>query len=164
MNYYKLPGCVALLLFVLIFPVSASMVSILLVETGLNEEAPLTQHSSLWEGALMSSFFDAGHIVTNSPILRLEEKPQQALNIALKSDFEDAASGGADFIVLCLLEFQSQARGAAPADVSIRTYRADTQELIFEQNFPTGRGRNQNEEYQFAQNAGNVIVSRIMGR
>ena len=161
---YKLLGCLVLLFVVLIFPASASMVSILLVETGLNEAAPATQHASLWEGGLMASLFDAGLIVTNSPVLRMEQKPVRVLDSTVRIDFDDAAMGGADFFVLCLLEFQSQGRGAVPVAITIQTYKTDTQELIFEQIFSANRGNNQNEEYQIAQNAGKVIVSHIKDR
>ena len=161
---YKLLGCMALLIMILIFPVSASLVSFLIVETGLNEDIPSTQYGMLWEGGLMAGFFDSGRIVTNGPMTRMEEKPAKDLSGAIRFDFDDAVRGGADYFILCVLDHRLQGRRAIPVDITIRAYRTDTRELIFEQSFPVGRGRNQNEEFQNAQSAGREIVSHIRNR
>jgi hypothetical protein len=163
MNYKRL-GWIAVLLVVLIFPVSASMISFLVVETGLNEANPSTDFGSLWEGALMSSFFEAGHIVTNSPIMRMEKKPAQDLTGMVEIDFNQAALGGAEYFVLGYLNHEIRERGVVPVDITIKTYKINNKELIFEQSFPVGSARNQREEFQFAKNAGQFIVSRIRGR
>ena len=160
---YKLLWCIVLLV-VLIFPASASMVSFLVVETGLNEGIPVTQFGTLWEGGLMASFFDAGHIVTNSPILRMLEKPEQDLTGSVRNDFNDAITGGAEYFILGFLNYNLQGGTSNPVDILVKIYRTDSQELIYEQNFPAGRGRNQNEEYQFALNAGRIIISQIKDR
>jgi len=161
---YKLLACVAVLLVVLIFPASATMVSFLIVETGIHEDIPSAQYSDLWEGGLMSSFFDAGYIVTNSPIMRLEQRPVPDLTGPVRTDFEGARLGGGEYFVLCFLNYQVQGRRAVPVDINIRTYRIDTQELVFERSFPVGTGRNLHEELQLAQNAGRVLVSQIGDR
>ena len=160
---YKIIGCITLLFAFLIFPASAAMVSFLVVETGLSEESPGTQHSVLWEDALMSSFFNAGHIVTNNPVIRMKEKPAQKLDDSVKADFEEAVMGGAEYFVLCFLNYKSQERGTVPVDITIRTYKTATHELVFEQSFPFSRGRTQYEEIQFAQNTGGIVVSEIGG-
>jgi len=136
----------------------------MIVETGLNEGAPNAQYSSIWEGGLMASFFDAGHIVTNTPIVRMAQRPTQDLTGKVRADFDEAVRGGVDFFILCFLNFQTQGMGAVPVDITIRTYRTDTQELIFDQSFPVGRGRSQNEELRLAQDAGQILVSQIRGR
>ena len=142
---FKLLGCVVALLVVMIFPVSAAMVSFLIVETGLNDGVPRTEYGDLWEDALMASFFDSGHIVTNSPIMRMAQKPEQGLTGTVKTDFEEATRGGAEYFVLCFLNYQDQGRRATPVDITIRTYRTDPQKLIAESSFPTGRAKNLNE-------------------
>ena len=163
MNYKRL-GCIAVLLMVLIFPASASLVSFLVLETGLNEGASGTQYGTIWEEALMSSFFNAGHIVTNSPILRMEQKPAQDLTGQVKADFDEAALSGAEYYVLGFLYYEIRGRAAAPVDIALKTYKTNTGELVFEQNFPVGIGRNPREEYQFAQNAALVIISQLKDR
>ena len=68
----KRMGILAVLLILLSFPAFASLVSFMVVETGLSEDISSTQHGSVWEGGLMDAFFDAGFIVTNSPATRVD--------------------------------------------------------------------------------------------
>jgi len=152
---------IALLLLVLIFPASASMVSFLVVETGLNTETAITQHSSLWEGGLMDVFFEAGHIVTNYPVERMEKKPAQDLSGIIRADFYEAAEGGAEYFILAFLEYQNIETTVIPIGITLKLYKTNPQELIFEQTLPAGTGKTLNEEYQFAINAGRIIVSKI---
>lgn len=166
MTHRRFTNIIALpvLLAVFAVPVSASTVSVLMVETGLNEEIPSTRYSSLWEGGLMETFFNAGHIVTNCPIARMEKKPAQDFTGMLRADFNDAASGGVDYLILGFLNHQVLEGAVAPTDITIKIYRMDLEELVFERNFPAGTGKDLNEEYEFAQHAGQIIISQIKER
>jgi hypothetical protein len=146
----------AVLLLLLVFPAFASTVSFLVVETGLGERT--TQYGSLWEGGLMDVFFDAGHIVTNYPIARMEKRPAEDLSGPIELDFNEARVGGADYFILGFLEFKDS---SVPNAMIIKIYSTNTEKLIFERSFSAGTGRNQGEEYQIAKNAGQVIVSNI---
>lgn len=163
MNHKRL-WILAALLVLLVFPASASMVSFLLVETGLNEDAPGVQYTSLWEGGLMAAFFDAGHIVTNSPIARMEKKPPADLSGQAASDIDEAALGGAEYFVLGFLEYQFNGVTPVPVGMALKIYEAGSRRLIYEQRFTAGSGKNLNEEYQFAQNAGRILISHIKDR
>ena len=163
MNIKRLWGMAALLL-LLAFPASASMVSFLVVETGLSEESAASQYSSLWEGGLMEVFFNAGHIVSNYPVARMEKRPAKDISGSIESDFNEAAEGGADYFILGFLEYQLNGLTPLPVGISLKLYKTDTKELIFERNFPAGTGKNPNEEYQYAQNAGRIIISNIKDR
>jgi len=147
----------AVLLLLLVFPASASMVSFLVVETGLNGEAN-TQYGSLWEGGLMAAFFDAGHIVTNCPIARMEKRPEKDISGNIGNDFFEAAINGAEYFVLCYLEFRD---ASVPNAIAVKIYNIHAEKLIFERSFPAGTGKGLSEEYQIAQNTGRVIVSNI---
>jgi len=154
----------AVLLVFLGFPVSASMVSFLLVETGLKQESPSAQHTRVWEGGLMEAFFDAGHIITNSPITRMEKKPAPELSGLVEDEFFDAAMGGADYFVLGFLEYRLQGNNAVPVGMALKIYDTDTKRIIYEQQFPVGTGKSSNEEYRIAQNAGKTMISHIKDR
>jgi len=151
----------AIVMIFLAFPVSAYMLSVLLVETGLNEEAPSMPFVGLWEGALMDTFFDAGHIVTNSPAARMGKKPANDFSGFVEEDYNDAVSGGADFFVLGFLEYQNRGGRTLPVLIEIKLYDTDSKKLVFEQSFPAGSGRDNNEEYQVAKNAGLKIISQL---
>ena len=155
---------VAVLFVLLSFPVSASMVSLLIVETGLNEGVLSTRHSSLWEGGLMSAFFDAGYIVTSGPIARMERNGQAYLNGQIEAGLHYAASGGADFLVMGFIEYNTQRGRALPVSILIKLYDSNTRQLIHQQNFPAGAGRNNTEEMRHAQGVGQVIIARMKDR
>jgi hypothetical protein len=93
---------------------SAAMVSFLVVETGLAEESARPQSSLLWENGLMDVFFDAGHIVSNAPIMRIPEKTTEKLPDPVRSELDEARNGGADYFILVLLEYPASAAGGIP--------------------------------------------------
>ena len=155
---------IVLLFMLLTFSASASTVSFLVVETGLNDGITGTQTSSrLWEEGLMGFFFDAGHIVTNNPILRMDKKaPVDIHGTTIEYDFNDAVLGGAEYIVLGFLEYVIQGNRAVPAKMNIRIYTTVPEELVFEQVFPVGR--TSAEENLIVRNAGRTIISYIKER
>ena len=153
------PAFFAVLFILLVFPVSASMLSLTIIETGLNSDKQSPHYSNTWEGGLMAVFFDAGHIVTNSPIGRMESKPSNEISGTLEYDFHEALSGGAEYFILGFLDYNSQ-RGV-PESIDVRVYKTDSRQLIYEQTFKAGAGKNSSEEYQIAINAGRVIISQL---
>ena len=162
--FVKRIGSMAILFILLAFPASASMVSFLMVETGLGDEISSGQYTSLWEGGLMDAFFDAGHIVTNSPITRMEKKPDRDLSGQVASDFDEAVSWGTDYFILGFLEYQVQGKVAVPVDIALKVYHAGTQKLVCEQRFPAGTGKTLDDEYKLAQKAGRTIISQLAKR
>lgn len=145
-------------------PASASMVSFLIVETGLKEEAAYMPQTGLWEGGLMDAFFDAGHIVTNSPAARMQKRPAVDISGVVEEDYRDAVSGGADYFLLAFIEYQNHTERSIPVKITLKLYRTDSKRLIYEQNFPAGSGINNDEEYKIAQNAGRAVVPHLKDR
>jgi len=146
------------------FSASASTVSFMVVETGLNDGIASPQSSSrIWEEGLMALFFDAGHIVTNNPVLRMDTQvPAEIRGTILEYDFNEAVTGGAEYIVLGFLEYEVQGIRAAPLRMNIKIYSAFPEELVFEQVFPVGR--NTAEENQLVRSAGRTIITHIKDR
>jgi hypothetical protein len=153
----------AVLMALLAFPASASMVSFMLVETGINPGASSSgEHSRLWESGLMSVFFDSGFIVTSSPVAQMQTMPAMGLSGEIGEMFNEAVEGGADYFVVGLLEYNAPA--SAPQRISIQIYDSNSRQLIYQQSFPAGTGRNDSEEFALAQHAGRLIISRIKDR
>lgn len=163
MNIKRLWSLAVLLVF-LGFPASASMVSFLLVETGLSQEGPSTQYTGLWEGGLMDAFFDAGHIITNSPITRMDKKPSPDLSGKVEDDYFDAVMGGADYFILGFLDYQIQGARAVPVGMVLKIYDTDSSKMVYEQLFPVGTGKNLDEEFRIARNAGQTMASHLKDR
>jgi hypothetical protein len=138
------------LLLALAHPLSAATLSFLVVELGTERATPEDadssrpgpavsggfESSSLWETSLFDVFFEAGHIVSNSPILwtnRIsgadfpgKESPHREFPQEVRVDIETAAAGLADYFILALLTYPAGAadRKAKPEQVSLRIYAA----------------------------------------
>jgi hypothetical protein len=125
----------------LTFSVSAAMVSFYVIEAGLCEEAEERQ-SELWETAFMDVFFDAGYIVSNAPVLRLEKKPSDILQVV---DFEEASVGGIEYMVIVLLEYNAEV--LAPGEVSFYIYKVLKQEKIIERKILPKQSKSSRDEY-----------------
>ena len=160
----KVKGSILVLFVLLAYPASASMVSFLLVETGINQDIPSAEYTSIWEGGLMAAFFDAGHIITNSPITRMEKKPPSDLSGQVEEGYFDAVMGGADYFVLGFLEYKVLAGRAVPVGMVLKIYNTSSNKIVYEQNFPAGSGTNNDDEFKIAQNAGRTLVSHLGGR
>ena len=159
---YKRLGILSVLVMLLALPASALMVSFQLVETGIDERAAIGQHSRLWESGLMAAFFDAGYIVTSSPITWMERVPAPGLAGEIQASFNQAVQGGAQYFILGFIEYNSHRGMIVPVEITVRVYDVNSR-LVSEQHFPAGPGRSTTEELQRAQNAGQVVISH-MGR
>jgi len=107
--------------FFAVFGVEASMISFVIIETGLPQEGERNQHSMIMENALLDVFFDAGHIVSNAPMLRYETKPSgDFLQSSAYSMEEDALNAGVDYIVLAHLDYSNS---QTPGEISFFIYR-----------------------------------------
>ncbi|GHV31534.1 hypothetical protein AGMMS4952_20450 [Spirochaetia bacterium] len=110
-------------------------VSFVVIETGLREETPPIASSRLWEDALLGVFFDSGHIVSNTPIRRIPEKPPKNLPDEARVSLDSALEGGADFFILAMLDYQNPLRtGEAlpkPQNVSIRLFKTEPYRFLF---------------------------------
>jgi len=110
----------------LTFSVSAATVSFYVVEAGKNEEAD-TKMSELWETAFMDVFFDAGYIISNAPIMRIEKSPSNILQIL---DFKEASLCGIDYMLIVLLDYKAAL--PSPEEVSFYIYKVTKREKVLE--------------------------------
>ena len=130
----------ALLFCIIAIPLYPASVAFLIIEAGPPREGPTSQQTIIWENNLMEVFFESGHIVTNSPILRLTQRPEDGLPHAAVSDFEDARNGGMDFFVIAVVNHP------APHNVSLRLFRTNSPELVTEQTYTDRAFRTRKEE------------------
>jgi len=112
--------------FLLTFSVGAATVSFYVIESGANEEAD-SKISQLWETAFMDVFFDAGHIISNAPVMRLEKKPSDILQIV---DFKEAGVCGIDYMLVVLLDYKIGE--PAPEEISFYVFKVGKNEKLIE--------------------------------
>ena len=125
------------------FSVGASMVSFYVIETGVPESAGNVRHTELWENAFLDIFFDAGHIVSNAPILRLEKKPSG--DILRMVDMQDARGSGVDFVLIAQLDYNTDFK--SPGEISFFIYRVTPREKILERTILPRSIRTVRDEY-----------------
>ncbi|MFP3043024.1 hypothetical protein LQZ19_14510 [Treponema primitia] len=137
--FIKNISIVAFLTVVLAVSAQGATVSFMVIETGLKAETPAIESSRLWEDALLGVFFDTGHIVSNTPILRVSEKPQKNLPDEAKASLGEALDGGADFFILAVLDYQNQPKTGIelpkPRSISIRLFKTEPYRFIFSQEY-----------------------------
>jgi hypothetical protein len=114
MSLGRLFWVLVFILFAALVPVSAYTVSFIVMETGLSEEQGVCEYSNFWESGLLDVFFDAGHIVSNAPMLRLNKPPAKQFPDEAVESLNEANAGGADYFVLALLDY----RGSGVSDIS----------------------------------------------
>jgi hypothetical protein len=146
----------------------AAMVSFLVIETGLPEERETGRHSGLWESGLLDVFFEAGHIVSNAPVLRLPEKPEAEFPDEARADLAEALEGGAEFFILALLEYDTPKNGNAetapldkPRKISLRVFKLQPRTLLHEQQYADKSSMNLKDEYDSVKKAARTLIPHI---
>jgi hypothetical protein len=80
-------------------------------------------------------FFDSGHIVSNSPIQRVSERPPKNLPDEARVSLDGALESGAEFFILAVLDYQNPLRtGGAPLkpnNVSLRLFKTAPYRFLF---------------------------------
>jgi hypothetical protein len=143
-------------------PLEAATVSFLVIETGLPEEAEKKALSGLWESGLLDVFFEAGHIVSNAPVMRLGSNPAQELPDEARSEFDQAIEGGADFFILALLDYRAD--GVKPEQISLRLFRTNPYRKLFEQRYSDTTPRNLKDEYDSLRKLVRELVPHLNDR
>ena len=162
----KTPALALILGIFLAFGLHAADVSFLVIETGLPEETEKNQQSGLWESALLDVFFEAGHIVSNAPIMRLNAKLDGELPEAAEAELEMALEGGAEFFIVAMLNYMtnSGSSGEWPREISLLLFRTEPYKKIYEQKI-TGRNyRNTRELFDNLKKIVVGLVSRLNDR
>jgi hypothetical protein len=142
-------------------------ISFMVIETGLKEEIPTIGSSKLWEDALLGVFFDTGHIVSNTPILRIPEKPLQDLPDEAKRPFDEALAGGMDFFVIALLDYKNPSQIGQPVKpraISLRLFRTRPYKFLFTQEYSEEALLKVADERTNAASAARIIAAHLQDK
>ncbi|MCL2764357.1 MAG: hypothetical protein FWD40_03655 [Treponema sp.] len=126
------------------YNIGASMVSFYVVEAGLSNGIESVRHAEIWEDAFMDVFFDAGHIVSNAPILRLDTKPKGDILQAVAFDIIDDRGGGIEYVLIAMLDYSGNL--PSPGEISFYIYRLVPRQKILERIIPGKSYRTAREE------------------
>ena len=131
----------------------AANISVLILELGQNRE-PGNQYSILWENGLMDAFFDSGHIVSNSPIIQIEETPDGDFPAEAERDFGVARAGGMDFFLIALIDYSTPT-------VSLRLFDIKSAKMVLEQKYVVTTLRNTKDESDKIKTAAMTMAARV---
>ncbi|GHV70191.1 hypothetical protein AGMMS49928_17020 [Spirochaetia bacterium] len=153
--------------FVLPLPLKAATVSFLVLEAGRDAVAA-DSHSLLWEGSLLDVFFEEGHIVSNAPIQSLSSpvgsfsmtNPAQFPREVLR-EYNAARSGGSDFFILALLDYQGTIEGERPKSVALRLFKIAANEFLGETRYTGGASGSRPDETAAMKNTIKNLLSRL---
>jgi hypothetical protein len=98
------------------------------IETGLPPNGERNRHSVLWENAFMEVFFDAGYIVSNYPMLRVERRPDDIIETIF--DLDEAVDVGIDYVLIALLEYSPGIQ--APQNISFYIFKVSEHRVTYE--------------------------------
>ncbi|GHV78566.1 hypothetical protein AGMMS49944_03570 [Spirochaetia bacterium] len=163
----SLKNCSIGVFLALVLGVSAqgATVSFVVLETGLRQEMPTIASSRLWEDALLGVFFDNGHIVSNTPIQRVSEKPPKNLPDEARISLDDALEGGANFFVLAVLDYQNPLRtgGALPKpyNVSLRLFKTAPYRFLYSMEYSPEKLTTDKDELAAAMGAARAIARHL---
>jgi hypothetical protein len=130
-KWFLLPAVI----FFVLGTLPAATVSFLVIETGLSEESERPRSSLLWENGMMDVFFDAGHVVSNAPIMRIPEKTGEKFPVQVRSEFDEARNGGVDYFIMILLEYPGPGSAGVlekPEKVYMRIFTVSNETLLYE--------------------------------
>jgi hypothetical protein len=146
------------------FKAGAADVSILVVETGLLQEDGNKQHSLAWENVLLDACFEAGHIVTNAPLMRLTDKSTGDFPSEAAWVLEEAMEWGSDFFIIALLDYENG--GKVPRETTIRLFRINQRQYVktYEQKLPGRSFKTLNEEFDFLKITAQGLAAHLTGR
>jgi hypothetical protein len=128
--------------------------------------------STVWEGALMGVFFNAGHIISSFPITLVEERP-------LYQDIYQAKEGGATFFIVCIMKYDDlQLKNGqikkdenysyiGPREVVVQIFTTKDGKKVFEKyyEYPLDeRGLSVEEDMRRAQYVGLEVVDFLRKR
>jgi hypothetical protein len=153
-----------LLIFLVLIPglaLRASGISLLVIETGRPGAERPGESSLLWENGVIDACFDAGHIVTNAPILRLEKKPAGDIPGEARRELDEAARGGMEYLIIALLDYKRMDGNFALDRVSLTLFKTLPYRKIFEQAVSPLRPALPAEEQENARRAALSLISHI---
>jgi hypothetical protein len=145
------------------FPLCGAAISVIVAETGLRGDIPVSESSGLWESGLLDGFFDQGHIVSNAPIARLEGSPGKDFPEERRRDLNEALEGGMEYIVVVLLDYAglSGSAGSRPQRISVRLFRLKPLQCITEQHYQGGDVKKPEEILAMAKNTAGMILPHL---
>ena len=136
--------------------IHANLISFYVVETGLPVNGERNRQSLLWENAFLDVFFNSGFIVTNYPMMRLENKPAGSIIEAAGFDLNEAKDAGVDYILIAQLDYSNPLNG--PDVITFFVFKITNHMIIYEKKIT---GRNYRSERDAVEELRNIVREMV---
>jgi hypothetical protein len=104
----------------------------------------------------MDVFFDAGFIVSNAPVLRLENKPSN--EILRFVDMQQARRAGIDYLLIAQLDFTVN---GSPSEITFFIYKVNPAEKILERHLQGRQARPEREEFEYMKSIARGLIKYL---
>jgi hypothetical protein len=138
----------------------AATVSFLIVETGLSADAGMNPHSGLWESGLLDVFFEAGHIVSNAPVMRLYGPPAGDFPEEAQKELDEALEGGVEYFIIALLDYDAS-DSPRPRNISLRVFATNPRKMLYEQRYTDKSSMTLKDEYDNLKKVARSLISHL---
>jgi hypothetical protein len=109
----------------------------------------------------MDVFFEAGHIVSNAPIMHIVERPESSFPEENSAAIQQAYAGGAEYLVIAILDYEGVTKPARPRVVSLRLFHLYPYKLLFEEIYSNSGQTPMSEEISHAKRTAQMIIPHI---
>ncbi|GHU41635.1 hypothetical protein FACS1894190_09980 [Spirochaetia bacterium] len=143
----------------------AASVSVLVVETGLNESS-VNGLADIWESGIMDVLFNAGHIVCNSTPLYIPEIADEEIPSKLYLSLEEAEEGGVEYFLIAMLNYgnRNEVKNARPDQITLKLFNVTYKNILYTQNIDKPETRTYRDEFSNAQKAARIIMPYLGGK
>ncbi|MDR2941876.1 MAG: hypothetical protein LBV17_04715 [Treponema sp.] len=137
----------------------AYMVSVFIIESGLPMEGVKNDHSKQLENAFFDVFFDAGYIVSNTPMMRVPSKPKMSMEKFVESEVDEAREGGADYFIAAQIDYSGDS--LTPSEISLVLFRTTPYMIIQERKVKIKAYKSEKDEIDDLKNIVKGLIPRI---
>ena len=133
----------------------AANVSVLIIETGLPKEHPTQNYSIVWENNLMDVLFEAGHIVSNAPLMRLSGKTNDGFPNEAEREMDEAQGSGMQYFLIAVINYP------LPYNVSLRLFSTSSSRILHEVKYVYKTPKSDKEETENIKKAIREMTTRL---
>ena len=137
----KLTVFLLFLAFFAAIPAGAAMISVMVIETGLPLDNQANRNSIQWENGILDVYYEMGHIVSNTPIMRLTQIPCEGFPDEAERDYEEARETGMNYFVIAIINYPS------PYKVSLRVFNTKSTQMLQELSYTDNPSLQEKDRY-----------------
>jgi hypothetical protein len=168
-TFFRHISILAVFSLVSIFSANAANVSVMIIESGFDQESSsssvnLPHLAGIWESGMMDILFEAGHIVSNAESMTITRNAEEDIPEEVRSSIDAAILGGADYFIMVFLHYEPLSdshHDARPVQVMLELLSLRPSTVLFKEKIAKPNKTNQRDEFANAQKAARIVIPYI---